>query len=65
MTKLLCKLFIKNGDIVKVIAESEKNVNLDAQVNKYLNNVIPEEEIAYKTISTFKKSRTSIYQKLP
>lgn len=48
-------VFIKNGDIVRIITESEKNVNLDAQVNKYLNNVIPEEEIAYKTISTFKE----------
>lgn len=45
----------QDGEIVKVVDKETENVNLDAQLNKYINNVIPDEEVAYKTVSTYKE----------
>ena len=42
------------GKIVKVI-ESSNTEYLEGQINKYVNNEIPEEEIAYKTVETYKE----------
>lgn len=47
--------FVKDGRIIKVVNVDEENVDIDAQVNKYVNNVIPEDEIAYKTVKTYKE----------
>lgn len=45
----------QNGEVVKVVDKETENVNLDAQLNKYINNVIPDDEVAYKTVSTYKE----------
>lgn len=45
----------QDGEIVKVVDKVTENVNLDAQLNKYINNVIPDDEVAYKTVSTYKE----------
>lgn len=45
---------VKNGKIVKVI-ESSNTEYLEGQINKYVNNEIPEDEIAYKTVETYKE----------
>lgn len=45
---------IKEGEVVKVI-DSSKEDYLNSQLNKYINNVIPKDEIAYKTVETYKE----------
>ena len=45
---------VKDGKIVKVI-ESSNTEYLEGQINKYVNNEIPEDEIAYKTVETYKE----------
>ena len=45
----------QDGNTVKVVDKETENVNLDAQLNKYINNVIPDDEVAYKTVSTYKE----------
>ena len=45
----------QDGNAVKVVDKEIENVNLDAQLNKYINNVIPDDEVAYKTVSTYKE----------
>ena len=45
----------QNGEIVKIVDKVTENVNLDTQLNKYINNVIPDDEVAYKTVSTYKE----------
>ena len=45
---------VKDGKIVKVI-ESSNTDYLEGQINKYVNNEIPEDEIAYKTVETYKE----------
>lgn len=45
----------QDGKEVKVVDKTTENVNLDAQLDKYINNVIPEDEIAFKTVSTYKE----------
>ena len=45
----------QDGNAVKVVDKETENVNLDAQLNKYINNVIPDDEVAYKTVSTYKE----------
>lgn len=65
MTNLLIEntpsyVITQNGKIVKVVEDIDK---VDAQLNKYVNNVIPEDEIAYKTISTYSEFKKVVDSK--
>lgn len=53
-------IITSEGQLVKSLEDSSK---VDAQLNKYVNNVIPEDEIAYKTVSTYKEFKTIIESK--
>lgn len=65
MTNLLVNntpsyLITQNGKIVKVLEDVDK---VDAQLNKYVNYVIPEDEITYKTLSTYKEFKSVVDSK--
>lgn len=65
MTNLLIKntpsyVISQNGKIVKVVEDIDK---ADVQLNKYVNNVIPEDEIAFKTLSTYKEFKKVVDSK--
>ena len=44
-------VFVKEGEIVYAVSDLSE-VKLDVLINKYKNNVIPENEIYYKTFTT-------------
>ena len=46
---------IQNGKIVYASSNILTEKDLEDQINKYLNNIIPDSEIYYKTVSTYKE----------
>lgn len=47
-------VFVKEGEIVYAVSDLSEE-KLDVLINKYKNNVIPENEIYYKTFTTYKE----------
>ena len=45
---------ISDKELVYVNSNKITDTELKKQINKYYNNIIPEDEIAYKTVSTYK-----------
>ena len=46
-------VFLNEKEVVYQSSEDLNDKQLETQINKYLNNIIPEEEVAYKTVSTY------------
>lgn len=41
------------GKVKLILPSNTKSIDISKQINKYLNNIIPKEEISYKTFETF------------
>ncbi len=46
---------IKDGKVVWASSNKLSEKDLQIRIDKYLNNIIPDDEIAYKTVSTYKE----------
>ena len=46
---------IKNVEVVYASSNKLNEEDLEVQINKYLNNIIPDDEVYYKTVSTYKE----------
>lgn len=46
---------IRDGELIYVSSDRHDKEYLEKLINKYYNNIIPEDEVAYKTVSTYKE----------
>lgn len=46
-------VFLNEKEVVYTSSEDLNEKQLETQINKYLNHIIPEDEISYKTVSTY------------
>lgn len=56
-------VFIKDSEVVYSQEGSITNDRLEVIINKYLNNIIPEEEIVYKVAANYKAYKTLVDSK--
>lgn len=46
-------IFLNEKEVVYTSSEDLSEKQLETQINKYLNHIIPEDEVSYKTVSTY------------
>lgn len=46
-------VFLNEKEVVYTSSEDLSEKQLETQINKYLNHIIPEDEVSYKTVSTY------------
>lgn len=53
----------KEGEIFKVFNKDTSKEEISKKISNYINNIVPESDIAYKTVSTFKEYMTLVNSK--